>query len=85
MKRSILEIGVSLACLSISVGGCSPAQKQATKGKPDDPTAWSGSSIKSSEETASGDDGSKSLFKSSRLSGAMSDEGRDIERSLGVH
>ena len=27
----------------------------------------------------------KPFFKPSRLSGAMSDEGRDIERDLGVH
>ena len=27
----------------------------------------------------------KPFFKSSRLSGAMSDEGREIERDLGIH
>ena len=92
MNCPILRAGLILGALSIGLVGCHSAPKQtrqtAKKSSPDDPTSWSGTAISrgDKDDDASSAAGSpKSILKPGRLSGAMSSEGSDIERSLGVH
>ena len=69
------------------LAGCNAAHKETVRAKEaDDPTAWSGSSI-TTRSDSSGDAenaGGKGFLKATRLPGAMSSEGSEIERSLGV-
>ncbi len=99
MRRRM--IGLSSLCLSAALMlatsvGCE-SLRHATRAHKDDkaeavkadelePKAIDGDATKvrgfdSEGKTA----GSQSFFKNSRLPGAMSSEGRDIEKSLGVH
>lgn len=87
MKRAILRSCLGLLALS---AGCSAPAKQVAHSKPpEDPTAWSDSAV-TLDAGDSGGGGStagagKGFLKSTRLRGAMSSEGADIERSLGVN
>jgi hypothetical protein len=85
MKRAWLGSGVALAFLLSAVTGCETFnhtfhQKSADGSK----TSDDGDSEKDSVQGVQSE-APKSFFKNSRLSGALSDEGRDIERSLGVN
>lgn len=90
MKRSLMRLClgallVSAGCSTPGGGGKSAGPEKA----PEDPTAWSGSAISRDDGeggTRSGGAGAgKSFLKSTRLRGAMSSEGAEIERSLGVN
>ena len=86
MHRTIRSF-VAPAVAGLLLAGCSATQKHAGKSKaPDDPTAWGSSPISGkSEASVDESDGSgKGFLKSTRLSGALSSEGADIERSLGI-
>jgi hypothetical protein len=80
MKRRILKLGLALACVCPALVGCEwlhhgvRSHSDATANEASDPSKVE--EIKSEPP--------KGFFKSTRLSGAMSDEGRDIEKSLGV-
>ncbi len=81
MKRAILRPWLGLLALS---AGCSAPARQVSHSKPpEDPTAWSGSAVTRDESGGSG--AGKGFLKPTRLRGAMSSEGADIERSLGVN
>ena len=75
---------IALGCLSL---GCEAGHHQAIRPKaPADPTSWSGSPITDRSESPEdgGTGAAKGFLKSSRLPGALSSEGSEIERSLGV-
>ncbi|WP_435016182.1 hypothetical protein TA3x_003744 [Tundrisphaera sp. TA3] len=85
MKRAIFRS--CLGVLAVSAG-CSTPSKQAGPAKPpEDPTAWSAPAVtrEDSGGGSMGGGGGGGFFKSTRLRGAMSSEGADIERSLGVN
>ena len=76
---------ILVGCLGLT--GCGANRQQLVRSKPpEDPSAWTTSPISGRSETAesAGDGGSKGFLKSTRLPGAMSSEGAEIERSLGV-
>ncbi len=76
---------VTLSCLSIM--GCEAGHRQSVRSKAlDDPTSWSGSPIRDRSESNNdeGQSSPKGFLKSTRLPGAMSSEGSEIEQSLGV-
>ena len=77
---------MGLVGASLLATGCGAGGRQAVRSKPPaDPTSWSESSLSSRAETDSGSaGGTRGFFKASRLPGAMSSEGEEIERSLGV-
>jgi hypothetical protein len=82
MIRRIFRLGLILACGASALPGCETLKHETRpRSETDEPRAAESQSEPgdSSESTPS-----KGFFKSSRLSGAMSSEGRDIERSLGV-
>ena len=88
MKRRLIRL--TLGVLVLSAGCSTPGGKASGPAKPpEDPTAWSGSAISHDDGeggTRSGGAGmGKSFLKSTRLRGAMSSEGAEIERSLGVN
>ena len=81
-----LHFCVILATCMLAMG-CDASHKQAVRSKPpEDPTAWSQSSLTDRSESSNDSDAGtgKGLFKPSRLPGALSSEGSEIERSLGV-
>lgn len=86
--RNLMRLMTFLSIVSCCLfAGCGAHHQQMIKSKPpEDPTAWSGSPVagrdETTSETAAGS--SKGFFKSTRLPGAMSSEGTEIERSLGV-
>lgn len=96
MRRRMIGLSsLVTAALLISALGCETL-RPATRSHKDDtaatadefePTAIDGDATKvrafDSEGKTSA--GSQSFFKNSRLPGAMSSEGREIEQSLGVH
>jgi hypothetical protein len=81
MKDRILGLGLALLGAAVGVTGCETLRHEVRS---------------KSEDTLHEDDSddskvigvkptsTKGFFKSSRLSGAMSDEGREIERDLGI-
>jgi len=74
-----------LACLVLM--GCDAGHRQTVRSKaPDDPTSWSGSPITDRSESSNegGSGAGKGFLKATRLPGALSSEGSEIERSLGV-
>jgi hypothetical protein len=77
MKRRWIAVGLSL---TLGLSGCQ-SMNQAMKHSSAD-RADSRSDDDDVERVKS--EAPKGFFKNSRLSGAMSSEGRDIERSLGV-
>lgn len=84
MKRAILR--ACLALLTAGAGCSAPARQTAQSKPPEDPTAWSGSSVTRDDSGGGGGmAGGKGFLKPTRLRGAMSSEGADIERSLGVN
>jgi len=81
MKRSILRNGLSMGLVCAGLAGCQSAHEHGTvakKGKPEDPTAWTGSEILKDEPNLS-----KGLPQTSGLAGGWSSEARDIEKNLG--
>jgi hypothetical protein len=88
MKRRKFWVGLTLAYACSAMVGCetlnhglgSSKDKQAEKEKQKEKDAEAASEVNEVKSNAP-----KGFFKSSQLSGAMSDEGRDIERSLGIH
>ena len=85
-NKQILCVG--LVVISLAFVGCGAGQKQVTRSKSaEDPTSWSSSPLKGRSNDSKDDDDAPSgtgFFKSSRLPGALSSEGAEIERSLGV-
>ena len=86
IPRKIRSVVVP-AVAGLLLAGCSATQKHAAKSKaPDDPPSWDSSPISGKSEAGGDEAGGtgKGFFKSTRLSGALSSEGAEIERSLGV-
>ncbi len=86
MKRAILR--TCLALLAVSAGCNAPDKQVAHSKPPEDPTAWSGSAVTRDDDSGGGGGSGgvgKGFLKPTRLRGAMSSEGADIERSLGVN
>lgn len=89
MKRPMIRWALPLVVAALA--GCStPGGKASRPAKaPDDPTAWSGSAVTRDDGEGGTTNGSagmgKGFLKSTRLRGAMSSEGAEIERSLGVN
>lgn len=84
MKRPFLRLAllVLLACAVPVLSGCEWIDHNVRPRASDDEPRLSDEPA--SPEAASDTEVAKGFFKSSRLSGAMSSEGRDIERSLGI-
>ena len=73
MKLRILRLGLILVSAVVVLPGCESLDRTRRSREKDE--------VKSDADVSE----TKGFFKSSRLSGAMSSEGRDIEQSLGVH
>ena len=80
MKRRILELSLALACASPALAGCETLRH----GLRPDPDTTANIEDQPAEHPEVKSEPPKGFFKSTRLSGAMSDEGRDIEKSLGI-
>jgi hypothetical protein len=82
MTRRILQLGLILAGAGLLLPGCELLQHTGHSRTEDRAprAAESTSDADASGESAE----AKKFFKSSRLSGAMSSEGREIERDLGI-
>ena len=80
MNRRILGLGLALFCACPGLVGCELLHHEERKHTDD-------RVVEEEETPAIGEvksEAPKGFFKSSRLPGAMSDEGRDIERNLGI-
>ena len=76
-----------LVTVCLVLVGCDASNRQSVRSKTsEDPTSWSGSPIRDRSESSSDESssGPKGFLKATRLPGAMSSEGAEIERSLGV-
>jgi hypothetical protein len=86
MKQRFLRLGLLLACAVSVLSGCEwidhNVRPRASDDEPRPPEVATDPEV--SKSFFSEPEAPKSFFKSSRLSGAMSSEGRDIERSLGI-
>ena len=80
MKRGILRWALALACAATAVSGCELFQHEHRIRSIDEPTSEPDEVVTGQDKSETG----KGFFKPGRLSGAMSSEARDIERSLGV-
>lgn len=78
MKHRI--IGLALLCACPALQGCETLHHELRWKAKDTEPADDGDS----KEGAVNSEPSKGFFHNTRLSGALSDEGRDIERNLGV-
>ena len=87
MKHRILRIGLFCVCAGMVLPGCEALRHDLRRDSDDDKPAHadSKSDSDSDSDSASQPTASKGFFKSSRLSGAMSSEGREIENDLGIH
>jgi hypothetical protein len=86
MKRRMFGLGLSMLGLLPFLSGCTETRPW-LRPRSDDPARARTSADTDEEDKDKVLDvksESKPFFKSSRLSGAMSSEGRDIERSLGI-
>ena len=83
MIRRLLGLAPILACAAAVLPGCETFQHGLRPRSQSDATEAMATDTKADEPGEPG--ATKGFFKSSRLSGAMSSEGRDIERSLGIH
>jgi hypothetical protein len=82
MIRRIFRLGLILVCGGAVLPGCETLKHETRPNSDSDVVRAVESKPDSGESSESAP--TKGFFKSSRLSGAMSSEGRDIERSLGV-
>jgi hypothetical protein len=80
MKCRILELSLVLACACPAFAGCESLRHGLRR----DSDATANAVDKPAEHPEVKSEPPKDFFKSTRLSGAMSDEGRDIEKSLGI-
>ncbi len=80
MKRRIPELCLALACACPALAGCESLRPGLRK----DPDATANAVDRPAEHPEVKSEAPKGFFPNTRLSGAMSDEGRDIEKSLGV-
>jgi hypothetical protein len=84
MKRPILRAGLIVGSLGLGLAGCqqTPKAEPMSMGTPKDPTAWANKdvSLGTDPDPTSSRSG---LPSSSGLSGGLSSESRDIEKSLG--
>ena len=81
MKRRIFWLGLSLLCASTL--GCKLLGEQ-PQSKSDE-LSERRASEKSDDTDQSESVAPKGFFKSTRLPGALSDEGREVENHLGIH
>lgn len=85
MKRRILRLRLILVSVALGsvLTGCEWLDQNLRRHADHDLEGMA--ELKAEEEAiGSGPESDKNFFKSSRLSGAVSSEGRDIERSLGI-
>ena len=84
MKRRFvrLVLVLGLGCSGMMVSGCETWNGFTRRGSTTEPTPVAVDDGDGAE--AKGPSGPKGFFKSTRLPGAMSSEGAEIERSLGV-
>ena len=80
MKRRILELSLALACAFPALVGCEGLGRNLRP----DPDATADATDEPAEHPEIKSEAPKGFFPNTRLSGAMSDEGRDIEKSLGI-
>ncbi len=80
MKRRLMELCLALACACPALAGCESLHHGLRK----DSDATANAVDHPAEHPEVKSEPPKGFFKSTRLSGAMSDEGRDIEKSLGI-
>jgi hypothetical protein len=82
MNRRILRLGLFLACVGSALPGCEWIDHNIRpRAGIDEPPPQTTETKPATGVDATNKEG---FFNSSRLSGAMSSEGRDVERSLGV-
>lgn len=80
MIRRIPELSLALACALPALAGCESLRRNLRP----EPEITADATEKPAEHPEIESEAPKGFFKSTRLSGAMSDEGRDIEKSLGI-
>ena len=80
MKRRTLELSLALACACPALAGCESLRHSL---RPDS-DATANAVDEPAEHPELKSEPPKGFFPNTRLSGAMSDEGRDIEKSLGI-
>ncbi len=80
MKRRIPDFCLALACALPALAGCEGLRRHLRP----DPDATANAKQDPPEHPELKSDPPKGFFPNTRLSGAMSDEGRDIEKSLGI-
>ena len=80
MKRRLLELPLALACALPALAGCEALNRNLRP----DPDVTADLKDEPAEHPEVKSEAPKGFFKSTRLSGAMSDEGREVEKSLGI-
>jgi hypothetical protein len=80
MKRRILELSLALACAFPALAGCESLRHRLRP----DPDVTANIEDEPAEHPEIKSEAPKGFFPNTRLSGAMSDEGRDVEKSLGI-
>ena len=80
MKRRILELSLALACACPALAGCESLRHGLRR----DPDIVANAVDEPAKHPEVKSEPPKGFFPNTRLSGAMSDEGRDIEKSLGI-
>jgi hypothetical protein len=84
MKRRVLRLGWVVGCAGTILAGCQSLHPLGLRSR-DDPSATRlitpGKLPESEPEMP---EGTKGFFKPSRLHGALSDEGAEVERHLGI-
>lgn len=83
MKRRILWLALAIGCAGAGLCGCETLNRFGRKSGSDADAAHLTAPAESENEE-SAPAGPKGFFKPTRLSGALSSEGAEIERHLGV-
>jgi hypothetical protein len=78
MKRALFLLGVAVLSAAVVVPGCEHFRNVSAHHEP-------APEAEAEDAEAQASSPPKGFFKSTRLPGAMSEEGSEIERSLGVH
>src|SRR5205807_2482146 len=84
MKRRFLRLGMAIGCAWAFLPGCDLFHRQGLRSHSDPSTADSTRPANYRGDGSEAPGGENGFFKPTWLSGALSREGEDIERDLGV-